>query len=334
MLTAALLFAFQLPDAAPRPAVRFERDSPLDIVRFNRAEGVSLGWGGTFVIRESMMTVLVSARYAFGDERPQGRFAIRRQHDRGRLELAAVREMRDADPLAPGLGADNVIPALLLSHDDGEYVMTSGAELVSNQEIAGGIQMKTRIGYFHEEAPRATVRGGLTGRFQSRTPVDARSLLLMRYEWMTGDPDRLWLAGAEGSLTGAQYGRVWIGAEHRYEIGRGIDVALAGWAGAGNNTTPLHRQFRLGGARSLRGYDAGAFRGPAAFSASADLGAAQRVVSPVLFVDLGMTSRDDGPAASAGMGVSLLRGIARMHVAAPIARDSRLRFDLQFNARR
>lgn len=338
MLTAALLLLAQaLPqDSLARPRLRFERDSPVEIVRFNRAEGLSLGWGGQVVIRESMTTLYARARYAFGDERAQGLLSVRRDGLGGRRELAVFSEMRDTDPLAPGLGPDNTIPALLLSHDDGSYVMATGAAIAALGSWRGGRQVRLTVAYLHEDAPRATTSGGLANEFPPNTPVLEETFLLLQGAVSGGDPDRYWFAGVEGGVAGMTFGRAWIGVEHRYEIGRGLDVAVAGWAGAGasGDVAVPQREFRLGGARSLRGYDAGAFRGPGAFSVSVDVGAAHRVISPLVFADVGMTSRDDAPAASVGAGLSLLRGIARLHVAVPADRSGDARFDIQFNARR
>lgn len=336
MLTAALVLAFQLPESGPRPTVRFERDSPLEIVRFNRAEGLSAGWGGTFVIRESMTTLYARARYAFGDERAQGLVGLRKDYLQGRRELAAFSEMRDTDPLAPGLGADNTIPALLLSHDDGSYVMATGMTVAVAGASRRGRQVRLALSYVRESAPRATTGGGLVNDFPPNTPVREESFLLVQGAMSGGEPERYWFAGLEGGATGMSFGRVWAGLEHRYEIGSGVDVAIAGWAGVGaaaDSAVP-QREFRLGGARSLRGYDAGALRGPSAISMSADVGAAHRIISPVAFVDVGMTSRDDAPAASVGAGLSLLRGIARLHVALPVDRKGDVRLDVLFNARR
>lgn len=335
MLTAALLLALQLPDAAARPAVRFERDSPLDIVRFNQGEGFSLGWGGTFVIRESMTTVYARARYAFGDERAQGLLSLRKANLQGGRELSVFREMRDTDPVAPGLGAANTIPALLLSHDDGSYVMATGLSVAVQGASRRGRQVRLAVSYVREGAPRATISGGLVNDFPPVPPVRAASFVLAQGLVSGGEPERYWFTGLEGGAAGMSFGRVWAGLEHRYEIGSGLDLALAGWAGFGTAGGAVpQREFRLGGARSLRGYDAGTFRGPSAASISADVGLAHRIISPVVFADAGMTSRDDAPAASVGAGLSLLRGVARLHVAVPVDRKGDVRLDVLFNARR
>jgi hypothetical protein len=321
--------------AQDEPAVRLERDNPFEIIRFNRGEGLSAGYGATAIIRGSASSVLGRARYSLGDERVQGSIGMNRIGPRGRMEIVAFSAMRDADPLAPGLSVTNTIPALLLSHDEGSYVFASGVAVRRTGPWRGSAELTMTLFYRDESAPRATTRGGLFNAFPPNTPVLAGGYFGFEAGAAGGEigGDDTWFAGLEGTAGRVEQVRAWIGLTRRGEIGSGIDVMIAGWAGGGVGSERVpQRDFRLGGNRTLRGYDAGSARGEWAWNVAVDVGAAHLVVAPVAFADVGQ-AQGSGVKASVGAGVSLLRGLARAHVATPLER-ARARFDLMFAVRR
>lgn len=318
------------------PAVALELDSRLELLRFNRAEGLSLGIGVTGGLRGTMTALRARARYAIEDERAQGMLGLRHTGTRGGLEVAAFSEMRDADPLAPGLGVTNTIPSALLSHDDGSYVFATGGEVRLLRALHSEAQVELAAWYADESAPRGTVSGGVVNRFPPNTPVLPGGYGGVAATVQGGEigGENTWVAAVEGVAGEARYLRGWAGITRRREIGRGLDLALLGWAGMGGGSADVpQRAFRLGGARTLRGYDAGAFAGTWAWTVGADIGAAHRVIAPVVFADVGQ-ARGADVAASLGAGVSVMRGLLRAHVATPIDRATHARFDLLVAARR
>ena len=317
------------------PAARIERDNPFAIIRFNRAEGLSAGYGATAIIRGSMTPVPGRARYSLGDERVQGSIGLNRVGARGRMEIVAFSAMRDADPLAPGLSVTNTIPALLLSHDEGSYVFASGVAVRRTGPWRGSAELTMTLFYRDESAPRATTRKGLVNAFPPNTPVLRGGYYGLEAGVTGGEVggDNTWFAGLESTAGRAEHVRAWMGLTRRKEVGSGLDVTIAGWAGGGVGSERVpQRDFRLGGNQTLRGYDAGALRGEWAWTVGGDVGAAHKVVAPVLFADVGQ-ARGTGGKASVGAGVSLMRGLARAHVATPLER-ARARFDLMFAVRR
>lgn len=317
------------------PRVLLEAGNPLEIVRFNRAEGLSLGFGVTAGFRGTMTAAVARARYSIGDERPQGMLGLRHTGEGGTTELSVFSEMREADPLAPGLLVTNSIPALLLSHDEGSYVFGSGAELRRTMPFSWATELTVTLSYADETAPRATTGSGLAYDFPPNTPVRPGRYVVAGATLAGGEigGDDTWYAGLEGSAGEASFVRGWLGLTRRREIGSGLDVALAGWAGAGDGDVVPQRYFRLGGNRTLRGYDAGSFGGTWAWNLGVDVGAAHRVVAPVVFADLGQ-ARGSDPAAAVGVGVSIMRGMARAHVATPVDGPAEARFDIMFAVRR
>lgn len=322
--------------AAQSPAVLLELDNPLEIVRFNRGEGLSVGIGVTMGIRGSMTAGLARARYSLGDERAQGMAGVRHVAERGQVQLALFSEMRDADPLAPGLSVTNSLPSLLLSHDEGSYVFGTGVELRAVGPWRWGTELTVALSYADESAPRATVGSGLIYDFPPNTPVLAGAYYGLSASLLGGEigGDNTWFAGLEATGGAERYARAWAGVNRRREIGHGLDVALFGWAGGGGGSADVpQRAFRLGGNRTLRGYDAGSFAGAWAWTLGVDVGAAHRVIAPVVFVDAGQAERSD-VAVAAGAGISIMRGMARIHVATPLTHDPRARVDVMFAVRR
>jgi hypothetical protein len=259
--------------------------------------------------------------------------AIRRDDIGGRFEVAVFREMRDADPLAPGLTIENSVAALLLSHDDGSYVFASGISARRGANWRRHADITATLTLAEEREVRAAPAGGLSGDFQPNTPVVVGRFATLLLAAEGGEPERTWFAGFEATAGAADFVRGWAGGARTWRIGGGMDVMLFALGGAGGGDRIAQRQFRLGGTRTLRGYPAGTLRGAAAWAVGLDVGAAHRVVAPVLFADVGQAAGNGEALASVGMGLSALRGMIRMHFAKPLG-SGRARFDLVFGARR
>ena len=335
-----------LPDSLtgrPRLALAFDRFS--DIWRDNRAEGVSLGAGYEWRPGPAFVSVLAKARYAFTDQRLQGSVTLRRDAPASRTELVAFREMRDADPLAPGLTFANSFGALWFARDDGAYLFAQGGG-VRYQRALGFVADLTLEGRYEDEtAPHRLARAGLnallggTGAFAPNDPVLAGHYGVLAATLAGGDRPFNWTASAEGTVGSRRHVRGWISSTARAPLLAGLDVTATGWFGAGAGDSLPQRDFRLGGERTLRGYPAGAWRGPSAWAVGVDVGLAGRAISPVVFFDAGQVAtqalRFGGtPAASAGIGASILGGAVRLDVARPIAPAAHWRWSLSIGARR
>lgn len=96
-----------------------------DLARFNRAEGLSLGLGGSHKSSAGFM-VTARARYGFGDEQVKGHVAIGRSPAFGRLptlQLFAERDYRDLG-FAERAGVTNSLASMLFSSDYSTQVDT------------------------------------------------------------------------------------------------------------------------------------------------------------------------------------------------------------------
>jgi hypothetical protein len=328
-----------------RPRFTFAVDRLADITRYNRAEGSSLGGGYAWRLGAPFLTANVRARYAFTDRRLQAWVGLRRDAPGARTEVAAFREMRDADPLAPGLTAGNSMSSLWLTHDDGAYVFIEGGEL-SHQRPWGhraDLAFALRVG--RESAPRRLARSGLNdflggdGLFQPNQPVLGGTFVTVTATAAGGSPAQPWQAGLEATAGDRATGRGWLVTTRRAALPLRLDLTAYGAVGASIGDSVPQRRLRLGGARTLRGYDAGALQGATVWSIGVDLGLRRRFLSPVAFIDAGQVaprglSFTGDPSASAGFAISALRGTVRLQAARPLVGGADWRFDLIFGARR
>ncbi len=338
-----------LPDSLTgqrRFGVAFDRLT--DIWRYNRAEGASLGLGYEWRPGLPFVAVLAKARYAFTDRRLQGSIALRRDGPTARWEVVAFREMRDADPLAPGLTFSNSMLSLFLARDDGDYVFMQGAEARYQRPVGRGADLTAQLRLAEESPPAHLAHAGFnellggTGAFAANGPVVAGRYAVASVEVGGGGEAIVpfgWRVGVEGTAGKRAQGRGWVAATGRSELVGALDLRMSGWAGVGGGDSIPQRDFRLGGLRTLRGYPAGAFRGGSAWAASVDLGLSRRVLSPVLFVDAGQAAprllRYAGqPAFAFGAGVSLLGGVARLDAARPVAPKAAWRVNFTLGASR
>lgn len=336
----------RLPDSLTgRPTLALAFDRLTDIWRYNRAEGTSFGAGYEWRPGPPFLSLMAKGRYAFTDRRLQASLTVRRNAPESRLDVTAFREMRDADPLAPGLTFANSFDALWLARDDGDYVFVQGGEVRYQRRLGLAADLTLQARFGSESAPGHLAHDGLNdllggdGVFPPNGPVIAGSYWVAGAEVTGGSRAFSWRAGAEGTAGARSVGRGWLAATARARLAPGLDLTGSGWAGASAGDSIPQRQFRLGGLKTLRGYPAGSFRGASAWALSLDVGMTRGVLAPVVFADAGQTAahalRFAGqPAFSFGAGVSLLEGVLRLDAARPVAPKAAWLFTLVIGARR
>ena len=336
----------RLPDSITgRPRLAFAFDRLTDIWRYNRAEGASLGAGYEWRPGPAFVYLLAKARYAFTDRRLQGSLTVRRDAASSRLEISAYREMRDADPLAPGLTFANSVDALLFARDDGDYVFAQGFALRTQRPLGLAADLGLEARYEDESAPRRLARAGFnallggSGDFEPNGPVVAGRYVVAEATLAGGARPFGWSAGAQATAGTRRHVRGWLSATARSGLVGSLDLTAYGWLGAGAGDSLPQQEFRLGGDGTLRGYPAGWLRGDGAWAFGLDLALGGHAVTPVVFGDAGQVAPQGlrfagNVAASVGAGVSLLGGVVRLDAARPIGPDARWRWSLVVGARR
>jgi hypothetical protein len=337
----------------------------LDLVRYNRVEGLSLGASATSALGRGY-TLQALARLGVGDWVPNGELSLARTDGRTRRRLGVFHRLGVANddwgaPLSFGASVAN----LLYARDEGFYYRTWGAELAGTRASTapfGGTSLLWRL---FAERQRSAGRepetqaslGNAIGNARFGPNIDATSLGALGAGVEIGrafgaDPRGARLDArlrAEAALTdradttrGAGYGRLVVDGT----LSRGLGpfaAALTGAAGISAGSLPVQRAFFVGGLHTVRGQFArpdGAGRvGDAFWLARAELGVGPRAARLAPFYDVGWAgARGDltapgRPLSGAGVGLSLLDGLLRLDVARGIHPERRWRVDLSLGAR-
>jgi hypothetical protein len=307
-------------------------------LRYNRVEGLSVGTSAAIPLAPELFLDL-SARIGSGDREPNLAGGLRWGPDWSQWSMEGyygLESMNDADdPFDLTSSFMNVA----LGTDRGEYYRVTG---VSLGRSARGTNVTTDVSGFIERhgAVERTTDFSIRRMFAEEDtailalPADALNVQggRLRLDWFAGtDPGGFVFtggAGAEIGVGGAEYRR----AQARLSVSRplflGLATALEAAAGTSWGTLPLQRSYFLGGASTLRGFDANERFGPTFWRARGELATAFAGARVAAFSDLGWVGeredfRLDHPLIGVGLGASLLDGIARIDVARGIRGSKR-----------
>ena len=324
--------------------INYERFA--DIVRYNRVQGLSFGFGYQLRGPWDFTMFQGTARLGISDGRLTGRLSVVRDAPGGTLSLSGYREVREVEPFTRNFAIGNSINALFVAHDNADYYLGEGAALMFERSLDRGIDL-TLVGRFERqsfvegeaESELNDLIGG-SGRFPVNPPVREGNYFggAIRLDgqrgftgWnITGDG----LAG-EGESVARVYGEV------RQRIGHKRGLSLSLKTGIASSDAIPQALFRAGGLQSVRGYDYGRARGQAFWSVQSDFTLSQSWgFRPVLFLDAGQAARtgdlfSQEPLVGAGIGASLLRGLIRFDLSHGLTgAGNKLRFDVVFSAAR
>ena len=335
----------------------------LDLLRYNRVEGLSVGASLTSVLGLGYSAGAV-ARFGFADHTPNGELWISRSNGRSDVTLRGFHRLAVANddwgaPLSFGASLANA----LYARDEGFYYRAWGAELAGTRDAPGpmsGVRMRWRLfaerqynagatprtqaslgkwisdSRFNDNiAAQQLVAGGLATEFARSFGIDPKGIRLdskLRLEGAATQSDVLGTGG---------YGRAVLDATASRAFG-GYALAITGAGGVSGGDVPVQRAFHMGGLQTVRGQFArpsGDGRvGDTFWMGRAELGSSFRVMRPALFYDLGWAgARDDlskgRPLSGAGVGLSFLDGLFRLDVARGIYPEKGWRTDLHIGAR-
>lgn len=323
----------------PRFAFGYERAAEL--VRYNRVTGVSLGASYRWLVPGRPFTsVYPSARYGFSDGRLYARLSVVQDAPSGRWSLSGYRDLRDVDPVSPGLTLGNSIRGIFLARDDGEYYLAEGAQVGYETSLGVGTELTLRAAWENQATtPTEAVSGvndflGGDGLFPPNAAVEEGGHVLAggKVEWTRG---RHRVAFSADGLTGqgTTTGRFW--AQWRGDWFGRDGLTVRAKAGIATNPDVPQMQFRLGGVNTVRGLQYATARGQAFWAAQVDYALSRNVLRPVLWADLGQAARPDGfgdarLVGAVGGGLSLLGGWMRLDLGVPINPSGGVRLDLVF----
>lgn len=314
----------------------------LDMLRFNRIEGLSAGARVDEQFGAGYAGTL-TARLGVADLEPNAELNVNRSNGATTIGLTGYNRLNAVGDWGDPLSFGSSLSALLFGRDEGFYYRSSGVELTgtntrglnydwrlfAEQERSAAVKNHWSMGV--PFIPNITARRGnyAGGALRVRgshgeNPLGFRVLSDLRLEAATGDSAygrgslELSFADAAGPLAG--------------------NITLSGGSSVGS--VPAQRLWYLGGAPTIRGQQPDTLqRGNAYWFTRAELGLSRSDFQPSLFGDFGWVGdrthmRDVGrPMSGVGAGVGVLDGLIRFDLARGLYPRRQWRADLYLTAR-
>lgn len=328
--------------------IAFERIT--DAFRYNRVQGLSLGFGYRLRMPVDFTDMFGTLRYGFSDQRLTGRLAVVRDAPSGRLTIAGYRQLDDTDPFVSAGNLAHSVNALFTAHDDADWYLTQGATVELETSVATGVDLDLLASVEEHTSVSALATSevndifGGTGEFQANPAIldgrfgkaGVRVNSVVPFRWRLG-VDAI---GGEGETTA----RAWAEVVRSFFGSSGVTFRLRG--GAATVPTIPQAAFRLGGPTTVRGFVYGVKVAPVFWAAQMDVTPFGGALRPVLFIDAGQAERAEDLFASrvlvgGGVGLSiysrLLRAnLVRFELSRPFSEGhgDEWRFDLRFQVPR
>ncbi|MGH7689912.1 MAG: hypothetical protein ACREN3_09935, partial [Gemmatimonadaceae bacterium] len=338
LIAQALSLSAQAQFAPAPPTLHYG----LDMLRFNRIEGLSVGARVDEQFGAGYAGSL-TARLGVADLEPNVELNANRSNGATTIGFTGYNRLNAVGDWGDPLSFGSSLSALLFGRDEGFYYRSSGVELTgantrglnydwrlfAEQERSAAVKNDWSLGA--PFIPNITAwRGNYAGgALQVRgshgeNPEGFRVLSDLRLEAAAGDSAygrgslELSFADALGPLAG--------------------NVTLSGGSSVG--AVPAQRLWYLGGAHTIRGQQPDTLqRGNAYWFTRTEVGLNRHSVQPSLFADLGWTGdrtklRDVGrPMSGVGAGLGFLDGLIRFDIAHGLYPRKQWRSDLYLTAR-
>lgn len=303
----------------------------LDLVRYNRVEGLSLGAAANLELGKA--TIDATVRMGVADLAPNFEVAAWRESAFSRERVGLYRRLDAVGPAPVSLGLGGSLTALLFGRDDGDYYRAWGAE-VAREPAGGGDGFAWRLfGELQRPAAKHTdfSLAHSFGGGDFRPNIEAQQAdqvgLALAMRGSRGSNPVGWRGSAEARLLGST--GTFSFAQPRLTLGGAAPLPmnlLGSLEVSGGGTlgeAPLQSWYFLGGGRTVRGYDGNAARGESFWTARGELATSGPGARIVLFSDAGWAGEAETVSAdplllSVGAGVSFLDGLVRVDVARPL----------------
>lgn len=317
------------PSAFDPPRLYWGLQRP-ELVRYNRVEGLSLG--AQVETAYGPYTAALIARIGVADLEPNAELVVGREALGQELRLTAYRRLAAVDPSTRPLSIGNSIDALLLGRDEGDYMRTLGIELTGRHAASGALDYEWRLYAERQSAAPAETDFSLLGLvdedvvFRGDFPVvEADQLggrLTLRLSRGLDPAGFRWgaLASVDAATGTFRYVRPSLGVRMGFPLSGSLVASVEGEAGSSWGTLPAQANWFLGGAGTLRGYDAITARGEAFWRGRVEVANSLPGARLALFSDLGWAGPRDAfgtgrPLLSTGVGASFLDGLLRLDLA-------------------
>ncbi len=317
----------------PRPTVNYG----LQLTRFNRVEGLSLGAG----VEQELgggYTVNAVGRLSTARWSPDAELSVKRSNLTSAIIFTGYHRLVSANDWGNPLSFGSSVSGLLFGRDEGFYYRATGLSVGGRSERGAPAEFSafverdhradvgTSFGVFSRNAlpnilaQNATFVGG-RARIRGSRGLDQNGFRVfsdLRFEAARAD---------------SLYGRAALDLTLTHGLTNDATLALTLSGGSSIGAVPPQRRWLLGGTQTIRGQVPDTARsGNAFWMTRAELGKNLQGMRAVVFGDLGWVGdrsrvRDVGrPLSGVGVGASLFDGLRRFDLARGISPAKRWRF--------
>lgn len=222
-----------------------------DLVRFNRVQGVALGFGVV-----SRGTWIVGPRVGVGlaDGRVTGGLSVSRTTRGPRptsFGLFADRAIRDISDQPVISGALNSLTAQEGGDDHGDYVLVEQVGAKLSFPMPHGSRLTTTLAYIDPSSVGISATSA-SGSFRPQQAFGTKPYWGGGFG-VRGEEDLKWGVELEGGLGDAEWGRVSVDLDGELPFVGSTSLGVRLYGGAGTDALPAWRSFVLGGRGTLLG---------------------------------------------------------------------------------
>ncbi|MEO7363587.1 MAG: hypothetical protein ABI120_24865 [Gemmatimonadaceae bacterium] len=340
-LLASLDLSLQPAWAPQHPQVR----SGLDLLRYNRIEGLSVGVEATQTLGAGY-SLRALGRLGHADLHPNGELTLERSNGRRTAFAGVFHRLMAVNPEWGGaLTLGPSLPALLYTRDEGFYYRNYGVEFGERREQRrGALEWRLFVERQYSAGDSDVVNtfsiGGLFGdrKFRPNIQSERSSFTGLAATWQQAygsNPMGFRLATTlRGEMaTGTrQYAKASLEGVVTRPVGRFM-ASVSGSGGYSAGVVPSQRLWYLGGLKSVRGQIAGTQDGDALWLVRTEVGLRNGFIRPVVFFDAGAAGSrkrfgDASIQRGVGFGLSILDGLFRIDLSRGLFPTKRWRTDL------
>ncbi|MEP7327092.1 MAG: hypothetical protein ABI836_14170, partial [Gemmatimonadota bacterium] len=266
---------------------RLAARSLSDVIKVNRVQGLTLGFGATLGSSESRLQVQPYVAYGTSDQRVLGSLALSLNSGSARLSLEGYRRIRDLSDLPVITPVFNSFSSQEFGKDYGDYVLLEGGALAFRYRASSRSTLGLDL-YYEQPTSLATTADPASGHYRPNPPLGGGEFpgVRLRAEQASGgfglDHDLYGSVSVEVAVGEFGYTRVTL-EPHWLTQFIGHEFALSGYFGWGSDPLPAYRGFVLGGRNTLPGEPFRAFGGKAVALARAEW----RFLAPFPAIPLG-----------------------------------------------
>jgi hypothetical protein len=317
-----------------------------DMFRYNRVEALSVG--ARLAIPLPHVAATVVGRIGVGDMHPNVELALTRETMHRTLGLRGYHVLTTVDDGGHALGLGNSLSSLLLGRDEGEYFRASGAALTLAPPGSRRRSWQARIHVERHDAVErnthvAVPRLWTDSVFRPNIAADQATqygITLTGRPWWGSDPLHAQFgidAMLQAEAGDFEHVRGRITLRGAVPIGGRTRIGAELGAGTTEGSAPVQRNFFLGGASTLRGYEPGTGSGTSMARGRIELARTYPFANLAVFSDWGWAGdRDDirrhQQRWAVGAGGSLFDGLIRLDLAHALRAPRGWRIDLHLDS--